>query len=219
MLKKSRKMKIRYLPILFLFLAISCNSDPCEDLNCVNGNCVDGTCQCEEGFVGTLCDELPCVNGTSVNGNCNCDDGNYGILCEVSSVVGYYYITNFQIKDCPNYLKEYNLSANASEGRVCGTNHNDIGICFSNGISISEDMTMFWIRSTLLETASDKYETTFLEFEKGTYIAKNDLLTISLENGETRTVTISNNQLTWERQLSDGGSDNCTWKEVYTTRP
>lgn len=211
-------MKIKYLfPFVIFVLFTACSSDPCEGVNCVNGNCVEGTCQCEDGFTGNLCDELPCTNGTFANGKCQCDNGFYGELCDISEIEGYYFITKLMHTDCPSYAKQYDLTAPASEGRVCGTNHTDIGICFGNGISLSDDGTMFWIRSIVLETSPDEFETTWLEFENGTYTAQNELITINLENGTTRFVTIGENLLTWERNTSDGGTD-CIWKEEYMRR-
>ena len=203
------------LAALYCLLLCGCSSDPCEELNCVNGQCVDGTCQCEEGFVGVTCNELPCVNGSFSNGECNCTTGSFGKLCDVDEIVGFYSITQLLHTDCPDYAKAYDLMADVSDGRVCGTNHTDLGICFSNGLNIAADGTAFWIRSIVLEPTPGSFETTWLEFEEGTYTAQNESITINLENGETRVVTISQDKLTWERNTSDGGPE-CIWKEEYT---
>lgn len=201
---------------LIIFLN-SCSSDPCEELQCVNGSCVDGTCQCDEGFVGPLCDQLPCVNGVSENGSCDCEDGFYGKLCDIKDIEGYYFITSFLMEDCPNYLKEYDLDADASVGKVCGPNHNDIEICFSNGLSLNDDGTASWIRSTTLDNGDGTVDTRFLEFEKGTYRAFNENVVVSLNNGDVRSLTIDKRGLTWVRGIEDGGT-NCVWTEEYTRR-
>jgi len=201
--------------ITLLALMTSCSSDPCESINCVNGNCIDGTCQCEEGYVGALCDQLPCVNGASVNGKCQCDPGSFGVLCDITSITGLYYPTAFVMSDCPSYVTQYDISADVSDAQVCGISESGNPICFVHSLLLEEDGDYFWSRGINIEREDGTIENTFFEFQRGTFIAQDALITTTSDKGDIRTLNIQKDKVIWERRVADGGVD-CIWTEEYT---
>jgi len=69
-----------------LFVASSCNDDPCKDIACgINQLCTEGVCSCTDGWltdsngnctIEDLCFNVDCgTNGTCNQGTCECDTG------------------------------------------------------------------------------------------------------------------------------------------------
>ena len=61
--------------LLLALIMISCEANPCEEVNCQNGGvCFEGDCRCQPGFSGLDCSENDCDNRTCQNGG-NCEQG------------------------------------------------------------------------------------------------------------------------------------------------
>jgi len=161
------------------------------------------------------CDDITCVNASCDLGVCNCDQGFYGSNCDVTSLEGFYFLTGVRMESCPLYAKEYNLNAAEGSTLVCGLNHKNIELCFSNAMTLYDDGTMNWIRSITLDNGDGTVNTRFLEFKKGIYAAQGEDMVVTLENGDIRNIKIEKGEMTWDFDGEDGGPD-CKRKEVYT---
>ena len=76
-----------------MFLATSCDKDPCNEVVCQNGGiCVDGDCDCPPNYSGIFCQNYnpsdPCAGvncqngGICVSGDCDCPPNYSGTFCQ-----------------------------------------------------------------------------------------------------------------------------------------
>jgi hypothetical protein len=105
---KTRILKIFGVAVMATIGMVSCDTDPCKDVDCGNnGICVEGDCVCEDGFGGVdcatdYCEELVCdtTGGekvATVGGcDCECNEGYEGDDCatlERAKFIGTYNVT------------------------------------------------------------------------------------------------------------------------------
>lgn len=92
-----RPLFFAFIATIVLFLGISCEGDPCVDLECQNGGlCIDGDCDCPENFFGKECEfqldpctirqcgetgTESCIVSNAGQAVCRCKEGYTGDRC------------------------------------------------------------------------------------------------------------------------------------------
>ena len=183
---------------LFLF---SCSSDPCADVPCENGQCVEGICECSTGFAGVDCS--------------TCADGYYGENCDVTDFTGIYWMTSVSHDGCPDFGNPLNVSGPVSDQIICGNWPSDKRTCWKNWFQVHEDGTFGHIIAKFEEQDDGSEERTIFEIQSGSYVANNESIVFTSNEGKVQEFIIGQDQLTKSVPQSSGGT-NCTYIEQYT---